>query len=376
MDIPKSNRAKNENNTIIRLPTTVTKAENRRIIVYYEIAKKEYLDYLGNEQKASPNTVVTYQSWLNRYERWMVEEGHKRAEIDTALSVPLLRKFIRELNRDNLKGRTVRGALHALRGLGAHLFRENVIDRDCTRDIQMPPKGAAEQHTPSDEEVSEMLNACERQTNERMIAFDRAVLTSLLYTGIRAQECLNLRLGDLDANKETLEVRHGKGDKSRTLFPPRQFWEAYQQWLIEREKMGCSHDYVWAQDSARRISYEWLLKRIDDIAARAGYKENPALKPHAFRHWMATAMLRNGGTINQIQASLGHSQMSTTYLYLHGDSKDAKAMQRVMDFDPRLGKSTKSVTQIETLPSQEHPRSRRQATVPAKTAIAKARRRN
>lgn len=176
--------------------------------------------------------------------------------------------------------------------------------------------------------------ACDRQADRRMAAFDFAMMSTLCYTGIRAQELIDLRLCDLNRGARKLTVAHGKGDKARTLTPPARFWTAMDAWLVERGKIGCKHDWIWAQDTRRRIGYDWLRARLKDIKARAGLMGSDNIQAHSLRHWFATHMLRAGANFKQIQASLGHANGVTTQIYLHSDESDAEAMETFADFDP------------------------------------------
>ena len=66
---------------------------NRRKRMLYRDAKKDYILYLRHEQGATERTITTYQSWLNRYERWLHDLGHRNAEIDVALSKSVLQRY-------------------------------------------------------------------------------------------------------------------------------------------------------------------------------------------------------------------------------------------------------------------------------------------
>jgi len=104
---------------------------------------------------------------------------------------------------------------------------------------------------------------------------------------------------------------------------------------VVREKLACSHTWLWAQDRRRKISVEWMRKRIQEVAARAGHKDNPALMPHSLRHWFAHNMMRKGADVTEIQKALGHSALQTTWTYLQSTTATAESMRSKASFDPR-----------------------------------------
>lgn len=330
-------------NGITTLLTPIKGENNGRVRprMLFTDAKAGYINYLRYEQGVTDRTIITYQTWLNRYARWLENEGLKHAEIDSALTKNMLRRYLYDLQRrggevggNPLRPRTVRSAFNALRGLGKYLVDNKAMDEDHSREVILPKRDAAQRLLVSDKEVAELLKACERQSSERDIAFDLALLSGLVYTGVRAQELLDLRICDLNRHARKLTVAQGKGQKARTVVPSKPFWTAMEAWLAEREKMNCKHDWVWAQDTSRRISYDYLLRRINDIAARAGYKGASNIKPHSLRHWFATHALRQGANAKHIQIALGHANIETTYIYLHADEQDAEVMAELTDFDP------------------------------------------
>ena len=106
------------------------------------------------------------------------------------------------------------------------------------------------------------------------------LMVELLYgSGLRLQECLSLRVKDVDFSLNTITVRQGKGDKDRiTLLPA-------------------------------------LRKHIRAAVAKTDIRK--PVKTHTFRHSFATRLLQNGYDIRTIQKLLGHEDVTTTEIYTH-----------------------------------------------------------
>ena len=78
-------------------------------------------------------------------------------------------------------------------------------------------------------------------------------------------------MGDVCLPNGTILVASGKGQKSRTLYPPPECLEAVQEWISIRGE--CSHEWLWAESKARRAGWataRGLLENVKTIAGLAG----------------------------------------------------------------------------------------------------------
>jgi integrase/recombinase XerD len=71
------------------------------------------------------------------------------------------------------------------------------------------------------------------------------------------------------------------------------------------------------------MSPRYLRDLVARLARQAGIQKQ--ISPHALRHTFATNELRRGVPIHQLQADLGHSDLSTTAVYLHVVDKEREA---------------------------------------------------
>jgi integrase/recombinase XerD len=118
-------------------------------------------------------------------------------------------------------------------------------------------------------------------------------------SGMRLSEVLNLKKEDFDLDKGQIGINEGKGKKDRIVPVPRGFKEKHLQYI--------PFDF---KDRA-------LQKAFRTYAEKSGLKKKkPSVHFHSLRHGFATQCLRKGIGLRSIQMMLGHSDLSTTSIYL------------------------------------------------------------
>ena len=172
-----------------------------------------------------------------------------------------------------------------------------------------------------------MLARLEHQ--EYKVRLETACYFVLAHTGLRASECLDLCMQDLDLPAKRLIVREGKGLRDRVVYLSDTACRALQFYLGSSPRPAQAFLFTFAD--GRPISYAWLY---DHIVARAEDVDIPNMTPHRLRHTLATRLLNFGMEITRIQKLLGHDQVNTTMIYArvldHTVEKDYRqAMQAI-----------------------------------------------
>jgi site-specific recombinase XerD len=288
-------------------------------------ATENFLKYIQYEQGLTTTTQHSYGCYLRRFSKWLDANGYKNASL-AAFNDSVLRRYLHSIS-PGLRPRSVRSAFHPLRAFSVYLVAIGTLSENPCDSIALPKKDAAHRLLVSDEEVRQLLMACERQPNEREIALSRAIVSVLVYAGLRRQELLDLKLGDFREADGGVVVRSGKGNKSRTVYPCCECCNAVQEWIVVRGK--CAHDWIWARDASRRIGDEGLASLLETVKATAGLAGHDNIKPHSLRHNCATRLMRNGADLRSIQTFLGHSQLETTAVYLHTDTERLRQISQL-----------------------------------------------
>ena len=156
--------------------------------------------------------------------------------------------------------------------------------------------------------VSKMIERCESNTfyGER----DKAIFLCLLDSGTRANEFLKIDIMDINLFTGNVLIRHGKGEKQRTVFLGRKSRRTVRKYLKLRLD---DSDALWVTRSGDRLTYWGLRQVLVRRASNAGITR-PSI--HSFRRAFALNMLRAGVDVYSLQALMGHSDLQVLKRYL------------------------------------------------------------
>src|SRR5438132_13090564 len=139
----------------------------------------------------------------------------------------------------------------------------------------------------------------------------RAALTTAYAAGLRVSEAVSLKITDIDSERMTIRVEHGKGGKDRyVMLSPRLLEVLRSYWRVARPR-----DWLFpGQDASRPLNPVSLHRACRLAATAAGLDKQVTV--HTLRHSFATHLLESGTNIRVIQLLLGHSNLSTTARYM------------------------------------------------------------
>lgn len=142
---------------------------------------------------------------------------------------------------------------------------------------------------------------------------NHAMFAVCLYAGLRRMELLSLKFADVDIENLTIFVRCGKGRKDRIIPMSHALATILSTYTKERAKLKtCVPEFFVTRDGKNRIelfSFTWFMKRFQK-------KTGINFSLHQLRHTFATLMIEGGCDIYSLSKMMGHSDISTTTIYL------------------------------------------------------------
>ncbi|HOO04340.1 MAG TPA: tyrosine-type recombinase/integrase [Methanomassiliicoccales archaeon] len=158
---------------------------------------------------------------------------------------------------------------------------------------------------------AQMKHLCKASRDFR----EYALLKILCTTGLRLNELRMLNISDVDLNLRRLTVRHAKRDKEREIPLSEDVCKLIATYISKYHNRPGLTEPLFISAKGNRWSAHAIQANIKRCAERAKLKEK--VTPHVLRHSFATAMLGNGCDLFHISHMLGHSDISTTTIYLH-----------------------------------------------------------
>lgn len=246
--------------------------------------------------KATNTTKATYICIL--------EDFIKSIKADTVSNLDILTidNFIDTLSLKNYKPKTIKNKIVVIRSFIKFLYSKNLIDIRPEA-IEIPRTVEVEANFLDEEEQLALIKSAR---NLR----DKALIMTILSSGLRASEILNLKEDDL--YRRSLIVSRGKGGKPRVTFIDPLTEKSIREYHHKREVDSV---FVFTNSFGKPLSRQYLSRMISETALRAGIKKR--VSAHTLRHSFATNMLRKGARIEDVQPLMGHSNISTTRLYMH-----------------------------------------------------------
>ena len=301
-----------------------------------EAARGVFLDWLGQERRASPLTVEAYGADIAAFLGFLTR--HLGCEPDLAALAALrpadFRAWLAAQAGEGSANATRARHLAAVRTFFRWLARRQGVDNPAVRLIATPrakrpvPKALPPEHARAvAEEAGDVSDRALVQ------ARDQALFTLLYGCGLRIAEALALDVSGAPLPGADAPLRVvGKGSKQRLVPVLPAVREAIAAWLaLHPSPEPDAPLFVGVRGG--RLDPAVAQRTMRTFRRLRGLPEHAT--PHALRHSFATHLLDGGGDLRSIQELLGHASLSTTQRYTSVET--ARLMEVWRKAHPRAG---------------------------------------
>ena len=278
---------------------------------------KLFLEFLENDKKLSSNTLQSYKRDITQYQEYIDKNGLNYFKIDNED----IDKYFENLKAMNKKTSTISRNLATIRSFYQFLLRTKKIKKDPTIGVQSPK---VEKKVPSILTSKEVELLLEQPKNIDLKGIrDKAMLEFAYATGMRVTEIISLNISDV--NLEQSYVVCNVGSKKRniplgslSLKALKDYIEKARPILIKDESINA----LFVNINGKRLTRQGFWKIVKFYKEQAHISKE--ITPHVLRHSFATHLLQNGADLKAIQTMLGHSDISSTQVYMQFQNENLK----------------------------------------------------
>ena len=270
---------------------------------------KNFLEFIKTNKKLSKNTLESYQRDIIQYREHVEKNNINYLKVNNEDILNYL-KYLKELNK---KPSTISRHLASIRLFYQYLLKNKKIKEDPTKGIQSPKIEKKAPSILSSQEVSLLL---EQPNGEDLKSIrDKAMLEIAYATGMRVTEIISLNVEDIDLNASSVTCKNANKQRiiplgKMSLNALKEYMSTARPNLIKDE----NEKALFVNINGRRLTRQGFWKIIKYYKEQAHITKE--ITPHILRHSFATHLLQNGADLKAIQTMLGHSDISSTQIYI------------------------------------------------------------
>ncbi|MCI8352913.1 MAG: site-specific tyrosine recombinase XerD [Clostridia bacterium] len=276
-----------------------------------------FLEFIKEDKKLSENTLQSYKRDLVQFENYVNSNKLNFLKI----TEDDMKKYFSHLQEDGKKTSTISRNVASIRSFYQYLVRNKKVKRDPTDKIQSPKVEKKAPSVLSSQEVALLLE--QPKDVDLKGTRDKAMLEFAYATGMRVTEIISLDIDDVNLKEGSVTCRTGARQRniplgSLSLKALAEYIENSRPILIKDENVKA----LFVNTNGKRLTRQGFWKIVKYYKEQAHITKD--ITPHVLRHSFATHLLQNGADLKSIQTMLGHSDISSTQVYMQFQDESIK----------------------------------------------------
>ena len=270
---------------------------------------KLFLGFLQDDKKLSNNTLQSYRRDIEQYRDYIQNNKINYLKVDGED----LQEYLKKLQEMGKKTSTISRNLASIRSFYQFLLRIKKVKHDPTDGIQSPKVEKKAPSVLTSKEVELLLE--QPKDVDLKGTRDKAMLEFAYATGMRVTEIISLDIDDVNLNEGYVTCNSGK--KQRTIPIGTMSLKALKEYIEEARPVIIKDENekaLFVNTNGKRLTRQGFWKIIKYYKEQAHIAKD--ITPHVLRHSFATHLLQNGADLKSIQTMLGHSDISSTQVYV------------------------------------------------------------
>ena len=270
--------------------------------------------YLLDNQDLSDTTLKAYKTYLNQFAIWL---DANRIDKPTEDTIKAYKLYLKDSSYTiSTKNQYIRAIKHLFKWLSSRGLYKDIASN--IKEFRDDRKHKRDSLTIS--EINKIVNDIGKDTEVDLR--DRAIIILASTLGLRANEIVNINIGDIEQKDNIYIVNilaKGYNEKTTKKAIPQQVYDVIQEYLDIKPSKKTS-DALFTSTSNRafnkRLTKETLSQIVKNRFRVSGFNSSK-LTLHSLRHLTADATLKaTDNNIYKTQHYLRHKNTSTTEIYL------------------------------------------------------------
>lgn len=280
-----------------------------------------FLEFLQNDKKVSDNTLQSYRRDIIQYSKYISNKKMNYLKI----SEDDIKEYIDYLQEVGKKTSTISRSIASIRSFYQYLVRTKKVKKNPTENIQSPK---IEKKAPSILTSKEIELLLEQPKDVDLKGTrDKAMLEFAYATGMRVTEIISLNISDVDLEQGYVTCKTGAKTRNiplgtMSLKALKEYVEEARPIIIKNE----NEEALFVNINGKRLTRQGFWKIVKYYKEQAHITKD--ITPHVLRHSFATHLLQNGADLKAIQTMLGHSDISSTQVYMQFQDESLKNVYR------------------------------------------------
>ena len=278
---------------------------------------KNFLEFLQKDKKLAENTLQSYKRDIDQYQEYVNKNQIDYLKADEAT----IRNYLSYLQDKGKKTSTVSRNLASIRSFYQYSVRVKDVNEDPTANVQSPK---IEKRIPNVLSTKEVELLLEQPTDTDLKGIrDKAMLEFAYATGMRVSEIISLNISDVNVNDGYVICK--AGTKQRTIPLGAMSLDALKNYISNARPYLIKTDdaqSLFVNINGKRLTRQGFWKIVKYYKDQAHIDKE--ITPGVLRHSFATHLLQNGADLKAIQTMLGHSDISSTQVYMQFQDEGIK----------------------------------------------------
>ena len=314
----------------------------------------EYMDYCIGTLNRSYDTLIGYAYDIRTFFRFLISKNPLISKYQD-ITIEILNQLnpldiqeymsylrIRETDQKIVKNEAVSRArkLSSIQSLFQYLFTYKGLNSNVTKLVDRPKLNRKKKKPLTNENARDLIDNVEsgicKETalkyTERTRFRDTAIITTLIYTGIRVSELCNLDLDDIHRDTMTLLVTR-KGGRQDEVIMNDIVRKTIDQYIdFERESYDDANRALFL--SSRHASGSRLtIRSVENVIKKYGDTIGEHVTPHTLRRTFGTKLYNQTGDPYLTATALGHKNIQTTVEYYATMEESRKDLIRKISYE-------------------------------------------